>query len=169
MPPTPLPSHQPSAIKAKDSTSERYQSGVHVTTAMAREKPSCSTPFEWRVPARAALYAPIGERLKLGRKLPTRISAAESLQRTGQLLIPRCCSKAGNVAPARDGFRRCLMRISSGRVCHTLRSELRACDSRFFFRCFKAFAVRCLVKKLCLIGASLPCCKLPHDKQLNSL
>jgi hypothetical protein len=30
MPPTPLPLHQPSAIKAKDSTSERYQSGVHV-------------------------------------------------------------------------------------------------------------------------------------------
>ena len=30
MPPTLLPSHQPSAIKAKDSTSERYQSGVHV-------------------------------------------------------------------------------------------------------------------------------------------
>jgi hypothetical protein len=30
MPPTPLPSHQPSAIKPKDATSDRYQSGVHV-------------------------------------------------------------------------------------------------------------------------------------------
>ena len=31
MPPTPLPSHQPSAIKAKDFTSGRHQSGGHVT------------------------------------------------------------------------------------------------------------------------------------------
>jgi transposase-like protein len=31
LPPTLLPSHQPSANKAKDSTSERCQSGVHVT------------------------------------------------------------------------------------------------------------------------------------------
>ena len=30
MPPTPLPPHQPSAIKTKNPTSERYQSGVHV-------------------------------------------------------------------------------------------------------------------------------------------
>ncbi|MCM0032878.1 hypothetical protein, partial [Sandarakinorhabdus limnophila] len=38
MPPTPLPSHQPSAIKAKDSTSERYQSGVHVRSQLRLTK-----------------------------------------------------------------------------------------------------------------------------------
>ena len=47
MPPTPLPSHQPAAIKAKDPTFERYQSGVHMITsieiAIVRKRPASSS------------------------------------------------------------------------------------------------------------------------------
>ncbi len=42
--PTPLPSHQPSAIKAQDATSDRYQSGVHVTMTPAGVEPQQYSP-----------------------------------------------------------------------------------------------------------------------------
>lgn len=39
----PLPSHHPSAIKTKDATSERHQSGVHVKKAMASARNATRT------------------------------------------------------------------------------------------------------------------------------
>lgn len=57
----------PTEVAARLKRGSSHRSAVS-TKAMAREEPSRSTTFKWRVQTRAALYAPIGERLELGPK-----------------------------------------------------------------------------------------------------